>query len=228
MNKQSKTNSNTNKNNIKNNSRKTPSHTKTKALSKNTGVVNGQQLDERHKLVIDEFHNNGRNRSKAVLEHYPEITNQSVRCQIFNSIINSSQGKKYVQNVQSQLRAANHISREQTLQEFTSFAFADATNYIGLTEDEVKKLEPSVRRAIQSYKVTERTETDRKGNDVTVKTIDLKLVNKLDALKEVTKIIGGYELDNQQKQNTLDISKLPTADQLTLLKILTKSNTDTM
>ena len=44
----------------------------------------------------------------------------------------------------------------------------------------------------------------------------------METRKEITKIIGGYEIDNKQKTKALDITSLDTSDQLTLLKILTK------
>jgi len=209
-------------NNNNNKEKKTPTQTKTKALSKSTGVASGVDLIENHKHILEEYFNNGYNKSKAVMSIMPTVKSQSAAVHVFNAIASKPIAKKYINSIQARLRANVHISKEQSLTEFTSWSFTDATDFIGLSIEEIKELPANVRRSIQSYKIVERTETDRGGNDVTVKTIDIKLVNKLDALKEATKIIGGYEIDNSQKNKTLDISSLDSSDQLALLKILTK------
>lgn len=214
----------TKKNNICDNKKvqKTQTQKQKNNYSKNTGVTNGFDLLDNHKLILEEYYSNGYNKSKAVMAIMDNVNNQSSAVHIFNAIASKPMAKKFTESIQASLRGRLHITREQTLQEFTNWSFTDATEFIGLTEAEVKELPSHVKRSIQSYKVTERTETDRKGNNVTVKTIDLKLVNKLDALKEATKIIGGYEIDNRQKSKTLDVTALEPADQLALLKILTK------
>lgn len=154
----------------------------------------------------------------------PTIKNQSQAVQVFNSIAIKPIAKKYIDSMHSRLRASVHISKEQVLQEFIHSAFTDATDYIGLTADELKALPPSVRRQIQSFKETERTETTRTGATITTKTIDIKLINKLDALKETTKIIGAYELDNTQKnKNSIDLSTIGDKDKAQLYSILMQS-----
>ena len=155
------------------------------------------------------------------MEFSPNIKSQSAAVHVFNAIASTTKAKKYIQSVQARLRSHNHIQREQVLSEFSQWAFTDASQFTGLTPEEIKELPAGVRRAIQSYKVTERTETDRKGQEITVKTIDLKLVNKLDALKEAGKIIGAYEIDNNQKRGITDLTDTSQEARNALYKALT-------
>ncbi|AKG94257.1 terminase small subunit [Polaribacter phage P12002S] len=188
-------------------SKKTPTHTNKQQSTKNTGAVKVKELSEKHKYIIEEWSSNGYNKTKAVQTVCPEVGNSSAAVHVFNAIASKPSGKKYIEGVQTRLRKSTHISKEQVLQELIHGSFTDATDYIGLTTKELKELPPAARRQIQSFKETERTETDRAGNKITTKTIDIKLINKLDALKETAKIIGAYEIDNNQKKGLIDASK---------------------
>jgi hypothetical protein len=184
-------------------------------------TVKSNELSEKHRFVIDEYFNNGYNKHKAVLSIYDEIKNPSTAGHTFNAIIKSKQGKVYLENRRNSFAHKALITTEQVLTEFIGWGFADATDFIGLSPDDIKKLPPSTRRAIQSYKETERTETDRQGNKVTTKTIDIKLVNKADAMKETAKIIGAYELDNKQKSKGIDLKSASPEELNMLLKLFT-------
>ena len=184
-------------------------------------TIKNKELTDKHRFVLDEYFQNGCNRSKAVLAIYDEITNPSTAGHTFNAIAKSTAGKAYLTNRRNSLAHKALINTEQVLTEFVNWGFADATEYIGLTVEELKALPPATRRAIQSFKETERTETDRSGNVTTTKTIDIKLISKIDAMKETAKIIGAYEIDNKQKAVKLDI-KTKTPEELNfLLKMLT-------
>lgn len=162
----------------------------------------GKELEEWQKWVLEEWSSNGFNMSKAIRTVKPEVTNPSAAVHMFKSFSNTKEGKSYIDSIQKRLRSQLHISKEQVLQEFINHAYSDAHDFTNLTEEKFKELPPNVRRQIQSFKETERTEIDRKGNAVTVKTIDCKLVDKQGALKEVAKIIGAYEIDNKQKRGS--------------------------
>jgi hypothetical protein len=184
-------------------------------------TVKSNELSDKHRFVIDEYFNNGYNKHKAVLAIYQEINNPSTAGHTFNAIIKSKPGKAYLENRRNSFAHKALITTEQVLTEFIQWGFADATDFIGLSPDDIKKLPPSTRRAIQSYKETERTETDRQGNKVTTKTIDIKLVNKADAMKETAKIIGAYELDNKQKSKGIDLKSASPEELNMLLKLFT-------
>ena len=202
---------------------KTQSQTKTKQLSKSTGVAAGEDLSDKHKLIIDEYYSNGYNKSRAVLEFSPNIKSQSAAVHVFNAIVSSAKAKKYMQSVQTRLRSSNHVGREQVASKLIEWAFADATEVLGNTPEEleIKALPSHIRASIQSVKVTTKTETNRQGNEVTTKSVDFKLINKLDALDKYAKIIGAYEIDNNQKRGITDLSDTSQEAQKALYKALT-------
>jgi hypothetical protein len=184
-------------------------------------TVKSSELSEKHQFVIDEYFNNGYNKSKAVLAVYDELNNASTAGHTFNAIVKSKQGKAYLDSRRNSLSYKALINTEQVLTEFIQWGFADATDYVGLSVEELKALPPAARRAIQSFKEVVRTETDRQGNKTTTKTIDIKLVNKSDAMKETAKIIGAYELDNKQKSKVVDLKSASPEELNLLLKLFT-------
>ena len=184
-------------------------------------TIKNKELTDKHRFVLDEYFLNGFNRSKAVIAIYDEIKNPSTAGHTFNAIAKSSAGKAYLTNRRNSLAHKALINTEQVLTEFVNWGFADATEYIGLTVEELKALPPATRRAIQSFKETERTETDRSGNTITTKVIDIKLISKVDAMKETAKIIGAYEIDNKQKAVKLDVTTKTPEELNFLLKMLT-------
>jgi len=202
----------------------TQTHKQKNISRKKHGVVKAKELSERDKYIIEEYFSNGYNKSKAVTVVLPTIKNQSQAVQVFNSIASKTMAKKYINSMHSRLRASVHISKEQVLKEFINSAFTDATDYIGLTVEELKNLPAAARRQIQSFKLTDKKEETRGGNVIETRTIDIKLINKLDALKETTKIIGGYEVDNKQKnKNNIDLTAIGDKDKAQLYSILMQS-----
>ncbi|MFK7947843.1 MAG: terminase small subunit [Saprospiraceae bacterium] len=198
---------------------------------KNTGVINGVDLNPMHKDVLNEWFTNGYNKSKAVMVCNTKVKSQTSAVHIFNAIAGGKEAKKYISHLQSQLRSSNHISREQVLNELVQWSFTDISDLMNdeggqLTPQQFKELPPAVRRAVQSYKINERTEVDRAGNDITIKTIDIKLVSKLDAMKETAKIIGAYEIDNNQKRGITDLTDVSQEAQKALFNAINLINKD--
>lgn len=186
---------------------KTQSHTNKQPNKKNDGVIKVKELSEKHKYILEEWSANGYNKTKAVQTVCPDVGNSSAAVHVFNAIASKPEGKKYINSIQARLRQSNHISKEQVLAEFINLAFADITEFQGLTTEEVKALPPNIRRQLESSKITERTETDRAGNTIVTRVYDYKLKKNNEPLKEVSKIIGAYEIDNNQKKGLIDASK---------------------
>jgi len=212
--------------NKKNNSQKNKKillHPQKKEKVKSTGVLNGQDLNEKHQQVLDIYYRGENTKSGSVMQVYDTVTDQSTACTIFKGIASKPSARKYINAIRSRLRTETHISIEQIL---NSHIDADNVTLKDLahvrTLEDIKKLPHRIAKHIESWEIDERTETNRAGNEVTVSKYKFKLVSKMETRKEITKIIGGYEIDNKQKAKTLDITSLDTSDQLTLLKILTK------
>ena len=100
--------------------------------------------------------------------------------------------------------------------------FADATKYIGLTDDELKVLPPEERRAIQKIKTLTRTYTDRSGKEITEKTTDVTLVSKNTSGDMLNKLLGNYALDNRQKKIEINYDSLSPSTIKELMKATKK------
>ena len=212
--------------NKKNNSqknKKTLLHPQKKEKVKSTGVSNGQDLNDKHKEVLDVYYSGENTKSGAVMQVYNEVTDSVTACVIFKGIVSKPAAKRYINAIRTRLRTETHISIEQIL---NSHIDADNVTLKDLahvrTLEDIKTLPHRIAKHIESWEIDERTEVNRQGNEVTVSKYKFKLVSKMETRKEITKIIGGYEIDNKQKAKALDITSLDTSDQLTLLKILTK------
>jgi hypothetical protein len=210
---------------------KTQTHTNKQKPIKNDGVKAVKEINDRDSLIIDEYFNNFFNKSQAVLSVMTDIKHQSQANHVFNSIVSKKEVKAYIEQKHAELRHETKITATQLLRERLNWASVKAADLVGLDEEGIKKLPNEIQRAIQSIKINERTENNRKGEEVTYKTFDLKLIDKNDNLKEISKLIGAYEIHNQQQSKAIDLSKA-TPDQLNtvlqLFKDQQNSNTNTI
>jgi hypothetical protein len=198
-----------------------PKHTNKLTTSKNSGVAVVSEISERDRLIIDNYLETF-NKSRSVIDVMPNIKHQSQANHLFSAIWDKKEVQEYVKERRNYITTQRPgLTVYEVAQELQNQAYNDVTEVLGCkTEEEIKDLPASTRRLIQDYKVTERTETDRQGNEIKTKEFTFKFVNKLDALKEYNKITGMYAIDNSQKKQTMDISKLDPALQLALLKAL--------
>ena len=200
---------------------KTPKHTNKLKTTKNSGAPSVSTISERDRLIIDNYLETF-NKSRSVMEVVPELKHQSQANHLFNAIWDKKEVQEYVKDRRNYITTQRPgLTVYEVAQELQNQAYNDVTEVLACkTEQEIKELPASTRRLIQDYKITKRTETDRQGNENTIEEFTFKFVNKLDALKEYNKITGMYAIDNSQKQNNIDLSKLDPALQLALLKAL--------
>ena len=198
-----------------------PKHTNKLKTSKKSRAPVAVEISERDRLVIDNYLETF-NKSRSVIDVLPEIKHQSQANHLFSAIWDKKEVQTYVKERRNYITTQRPgLTVYEVAQELQNQAYSDVTEVIGCkTEEDIKSLPASTRRLIQDYKITERTETDRQGNEVKTKEFNFKFVNKLDALKEYNKIAGMYAIDNSQKQANIDISKLDPSLQLALLKAL--------
>ena len=198
-----------------------PKHTNKLKTSKKSRAPVAVEISERDRLVIDNYLETF-NKSRSVIDVLPEIKHQSQANHLFSAIWDKKEVQTYVKERRNYITTQRPgLTVYEVAQELQNQAYSDVTEVIGCkTEEDIKSLPASTRRLIQDYKITERTETDRQGNEVKTKEFNFKFVNKLDALKEYNKIAGMYAIDNSQKQPNIDISKLDPSLQLALLKAL--------
>ena len=198
-----------------------PKHTNKIQTSKTSGVATIKEISQRDKLIIDNYLETF-NKSRSVMDVMPELRHQSQANHLFNAIWDKKEVQVYVKERRNYLTTQRPgLTVYEVSQELQNQAYNDVTEVLGCkTEEELRDLPASTRRLIQDYKITKRTEIDRAGNEITVEEFTFKFVNKLDAMKEYNKITGMYVIDNQQKQSTIDITKLSSSLQLELLKEL--------
>jgi hypothetical protein len=198
-----------------------PKHTNKLKTTKNTGVPSNGEISERDRLVIDNYLETF-NKSRSVMDALPEMKHQSQANHLFTAIWDKKEVQTYVKDRRNYITTQRPgLTVYEVAQELQNQAYSDVTEVLACkTEEDLKSLPASTRRLIQDYKITERTETDRQGNEIKTKDFAFKFVNKLDSLKEYNKITGMYAIDNSQKQPNIDISKLDSSLQLALLKAL--------
>jgi len=161
-------------------------------------------IKEEHKAIIDEWFINGFNGSKAVLSHRPDISHVTARV-VFNGLKKEKANALYIQKKRQDLRALANIEPEQIVRELIQWCYSDATDYIGLSVDEVKALPSEVKRCIQSVKHRKKEYTDRGGNLVIEEVLEVRIIDKAKTVEILNKMLGNYALDNKQKRNTFNI-----------------------
>lgn len=170
-------------------------------------IERAEKIKPMHARVIDEYINNGGNKSKA-FKRYNPLTNVSGAITQFNVIMASDEGIAYYNQRIKEIQDAAKIKPVDVLNTFKTWLYADITDYIGLTKDELKELPPEVRQCIQSADIEEKEYTQRDGTHIKQTNIKLKLTDKHKAAEAISKHIGFYLEDNKQKANKIDIGSL--------------------
>lgn len=189
------------------------------ASEKKTEIRALEAVELEHRQIIDEYFANGFDQRKAVKKYRPHIKDGSSYA-IFSSIMKKASIKEYVAVKREGLRSSLAIKQEVVLHNLMAWLRADATDFIGLTPDEVKALPSDVRRSIQQIKHNKREYTDRQGNLVVDEKLEVKMVDKLRVMDMINKHIDFYNADNQSKKQTVDISNATPEQLNTVLSLL--------
>lgn len=173
----------------------------------NAEVTPSEAIQEEHYHIIDEYFNNGMNGTKAVQSLRPEINYNSAKL-VFHNIAKSDHGRRYIAERRKELRASTQLAGEQIARTMLAWAYGDATQYVGLTPDELRALPNEQKACIQSIKYRSKNYTDRTGKEVTEEVCDVVLVDKLKALDKIAKHIDWYNADNRSKQGAGGLNEL--------------------
>jgi len=179
-------------------------------------------IREKHYLIIDEYYNNGFNGSKAVRSQRPDL-NESVSKVTFNTLAKLDHVKQYIANKQQELRATTNIQPQQVIRELISWMHSDATDYIGLTPQQVRDLPSEVKRCIQSIKHRKKEYQDRQGNTVIEENLEVRIIDKTKAVEILNKMLGNYAIDNSQKATKVNIENLNINELKLLANIVSKA-----
>lgn len=179
-----------------------------------------------HRTVIDEYFNNGFNKTQAAKAAKPDL-NHSAAIALTNSILKNQANKEYIREKQNTLKAETNIYNANVLKELINIAFSDPTQFIELSANELKNLPAEQRRTLSAINIKKKNYIDRQGNQVQEENIQVKMTDKIKALDMINKHIGFYAEDNTQRRPALDITKLSLEDQKTLLRILQTTDSPT-
>ena len=163
-------------------------------------------IEDFHRLVVDEYMINGFNGRKAVMKYRPNVSDVNADG-VFRNLIKSDKGKVYFSQKRNEIRASINIEQEQILQQLLFWLRSDATDYLSMSPEELKALPDEAKQCIESIVHKKKSYTDRGGNLVVDEHLQVKLISKVKAMEILNKMLGYYELDNMQKQKTIDISK---------------------
>lgn len=163
--------------------------------------IGKHNLNMLHFEVINNYYSNGYNKSRAVMDAKPSITNHSQANVVFNSIWKHENNQAYIKEKQEEIAFRTDLQASQLVGELLNWTFSDASQYVGLTVDEIKALSPAERRAIQSYSQTTKTRTLKNGTEVKTTETNIKLVDKATAIEKLIKMYGLYSVDNNQKRS---------------------------
>ena len=182
---------------------------KKEVLSKSLTI--GQEVlgvNEAHRSTIDEYYTNGFNGRKAVLSINPELSLNSAST-TYDYIFNHPDNQAYIKDKRQALKQLTNIENEHILRELISWAYGDATEFVGLTSEEVKQLPADVKRCIQGIKIKTRTYYDKQiKEEVTEESIEIKLIDKTKAVEMINKHIGFYSEDNKQKKTNINVLQI--------------------
>jgi hypothetical protein len=203
-----------------------PTNTNKTPTTKQPGVLTtpkNREILEFHREVIDCYYSNGYRKYKAVQEVRPG-TSQNKAGHLCQAILKNPANQWYIEEKRQRLASRTDIYASQVIEELNNWRTMDATDYIGLTTDELKALPAAERRCIQSFKEVITTIENRKGDPVTTKTIEIKLVDKQRASSDLSKHLGLYEADNLQKreQKPVKLSDFTKEEMQLLLKMKQK------
>lgn len=177
-------------------------------------------VDAEHFAIIDEYFTNGYRQDLAVLAHRPHLSPLQAS-NIFNAISKRDAVQEYIMDKRISLRAKANIEPEQVVAELVNWVYADPTQFLALTPDDVKALPPEIRRCIQTINYKKVTTYDSKGNKKEQEVMDLKFIDKTKAVEMLNKMLGFYALDNKQKGSVVNVDNLNVNELKILQQILT-------
>ena len=161
-----------------------------------------------HISILNEYYSNGFQRVKAIQTVFGKDYSVVNAHRYFDRILNNPRNITYIRDKRDKLKKSTDIHNENILRELINFAYSDITDYLGLSDQELKELPSDVKRCISRIESKERTFTNRAGNEVTERTNKIWLVDKLKSIEMINKHIGFFAVDNKQKQVKINIESL--------------------
>src|SRR5690606_20086264 len=162
------------------------------------------------------------NGSGAVKKFRPMLNESSAKV-TFNTLSKLDHVKSYINEKRQELRATTNIQPQQVIKELSTWLYSDATDYIGLTPQQVRELPNEVKRCIQSIKHRKKEYQDRQGNTVIEENLEVRIIDKTKAVEILNKMLGNYAIDNSQKVTKVNIENLNVNELKLLANIVSKA-----
>jgi len=160
---------------------------------------------QKYKRIIDEWFVNGFNGTQAYKKYYKHVKDQTATVN-FSKIQSLPELKSHLKKKHDAAARIVNVTHEGILNELKNWIEADITETINLSPEELKELPIELKRLIARYKTTTR---DIYGGDEqvieTITTVQLQFVSKERAIDMISKHLGFYEIDNEQKSNDIHI-----------------------
>lgn len=164
------------------------------------------KLLAKYRAVIDEWFSNKFNGSAAWKKYYPKVTKDETAATNFSRIKRLPEIEKYIAEKKAAAAEAANISHKELLLELLKWLRADITQTIGLTPEQIRELPEEIRLLITKYKYRAIDNYNSEGTLInTVTTIEVHFPSKERAAEMISKHIGFYEADNEQKQTDIKI-----------------------
>ena len=161
---------------------------------------------DKYRQVVDEWFVNGFNGKQAYLKYYPNSKDETATTN-FSKLQQISEISLYIDSKKEEAAKIVNTTHEGILQELVNWVSSDITETMNLTPEEVKELPIALKRLITKYKTTSRNIYNGKGEVIEkVETVELHFVSKERAIEMINKHVGFYEVDNQQKATTINIT----------------------
>lgn len=177
------------------------------------------KLTDKQKRFCDEYLSNGMNATQAAISagYSPKAAKeQGSRLLTYVNI------QDYIASKQIKVASKLHLTQEMVVQELARIGFSSIKNLFKPdgTLKPLNEWDDDISAAVSSIEVEE----IRQGRKVIGHTKKVKLWSKAPALTDLSKYLGLFERDNDQKRpEVYDFSGLTAKEKLKLLEILSKS-----
>lgn len=152
-------------------------------------------LNEKQKRFCEEYIVDLNASKAAIRAGYSEKSANAIACQNLTKLNFQS----YISELQEKRAERVGITQDEVLAELKNFAFADITQTLLLTTEQMMNLPVEVRRMITKYKHTTRSFKDQNGETVKEDVLELWFVDKIKSFEMINRHIGFYGVDNAQK-----------------------------
>jgi len=158
-------------------------------------------LTEQKKRFADRYFETLNGSQSAIYAGYSEATSR----QIAHNLLQEPEVEGYISELKAEYSEKSGISKQRVLDEYRKIAFSDVRNILTIdggmrSIDEIDDDTAAAIAAIESFdevsRVGEKLGTNRK----------IKLHDKLRALEALSKHLGLFEKDNDQKKNQASVT----------------------